>query len=1241
MNQKLAYNSQYLHLKVGLVLILLIGIILPLQHIGAQVRVPFTQRTSSYTPDTKIYNIKGDFQLIGNTNMTLSNYSENGTNDKNMVYVDKDGDSNTINSSSATLSFSTEGGADPNCSNIIYAGLYWTGRAHNTTSPDEFTVKKSSNTKKLNKRQVKFKKAGGTYQTITANTEDIYYPNNSDGYMYSAYAEVTDYVKANKTGEYFVADIALQEGDGGSTGFYGGWGLIVVYENSRMKWRDVTIFDGHAYVISSNGKEVNEELHVSGFNTVQNGQVGIKLGVMAGEGDANISGDQFKIRNAANSAWVNLSHGGNSTDNFFNSSIYTGGNSRNPELKNNTGLDISMFTLNNVNNSLIGNRQTSTSFQYSSTQDTYIIFCIAMAVDAYIPDIEVKNSIEFINNVAFNNGTSSSTVYPNDSIEYTLQIKNLGSEAIKDSKIVIPIPFTTSYVSALDEYFWESNSDTSRTVKYDPSLGGTGSIIWDIGHIPLPENKDEVLAELTYKLKVTNDCFILNNSACIMVSVDGYSSGTGVTSGASFTNKKFVTGFIQDGTCSGQPIYTPISFNIDVENYLATQCKIPEGEAADYYTNRNFKYCGLSISDAIPFTDVSPNFPIGSKFYSGIGYDENGFIVPAKNATHYTSESGFPLGTFGKPTTYYAIPPGMNITCYWKFTITVDQYCGNYWHGTESTDWGTPNNWTAKKIPDSGEDIEFATVANNKNDPAQKDLHLDTDRIIGDLINGSDKNIVISVGKQLTINGIVKDENPNEGTILVKSASDEPTGTLLFTNPIANASVNATVEFVNNAYECDNCGFYKKQWQYFGIPIKESVFPYQTPQTETVNQWVETYLYSNKWRPAPYMPDLKLKAFKGYEITSNVNIKPSYVYGFSGILNVGDAIIPITKTENVNYSGINLIANSFTAAIPINSLAVNLSSVELKENTVYLFNMGTRDQWRKLNGGLSHGVAAGQYQAVPFQLAGQAGIPDIIPSMHAFMLNVATPGDITLQYDQLVKNGLNVNTPKTIKSIMSESNSTQLPHIIMDVVGNGSADRIWLFEHEETTNGFDNGWDGYKMKEGDLIQVYICGSDQSDYQVATVPEIVGTTIGVKTTSKEAYRINLSVTPEVESRKLYLRDLFTGNNYPIVNNTEYLILDSNISQTNRFKITDTSSTLIKDDNEPDLINIYVRDNAIVVENHAEKDCIAIVYDSMGRIVANKQAPNKQISELYQGQSGIYIVKVVSENQSINKTDKVFF
>ena len=51
-------------LIIGGMMILLIG--LPS---NAQVRVPFTQRTAAITPNQKIYNIRGDFQMIGNTDV--------------------------------------------------------------------------------------------------------------------------------------------------------------------------------------------------------------------------------------------------------------------------------------------------------------------------------------------------------------------------------------------------------------------------------------------------------------------------------------------------------------------------------------------------------------------------------------------------------------------------------------------------------------------------------------------------------------------------------------------------------------------------------------------------------------------------------------------------------------------------------------------------------------------------------------------------------------------------------------------------------------------------------------------------------------------------------------------------------------------------------------------------------------------------------------------------------------------
>ena len=106
--------------NIIIIFFLLISIVM-----HSQVRVNFTPRKPIASPSTSIYNIKGDFTLIGNTNLTLNNYDVNEPNsNNNMIYVDIDGDSNTFNSSSANLTFSTENGAIPECSKVVFAGLY-------------------------------------------------------------------------------------------------------------------------------------------------------------------------------------------------------------------------------------------------------------------------------------------------------------------------------------------------------------------------------------------------------------------------------------------------------------------------------------------------------------------------------------------------------------------------------------------------------------------------------------------------------------------------------------------------------------------------------------------------------------------------------------------------------------------------------------------------------------------------------------------------------------------------------------------------------------------------------------------------------------------------------------------------------------------------------------------------------------------------------------------------------------
>ncbi|MEZ4781370.1 MAG: hypothetical protein R2816_07375 [Flavobacteriaceae bacterium] len=100
------------YIKTSLVVVLLLfGL-----QVFAQNYVPFTPRFNQ--------DVKGDIVLIGNNILGPDNNAFNDTTVYNhnvdMRYIDIDGDASTFSSSSADLTI-----ANPNCYQIIHAGLYW------------------------------------------------------------------------------------------------------------------------------------------------------------------------------------------------------------------------------------------------------------------------------------------------------------------------------------------------------------------------------------------------------------------------------------------------------------------------------------------------------------------------------------------------------------------------------------------------------------------------------------------------------------------------------------------------------------------------------------------------------------------------------------------------------------------------------------------------------------------------------------------------------------------------------------------------------------------------------------------------------------------------------------------------------------------------------------------------------------------------------------------------------------
>lgn len=640
-------------------------------------QVAFTKRTiGNYTPSNGTFRVKGDFTMIGNTNLTLNTYSDNGTNDAQMRYVDIDGDNNTFNSSTATLGFSSENGADPSCSKILFAGLYWCGRSNTGNQPSNtFNVTKSGVTKTFDKTKVSLKgPAASGYTTISATTSDIRYPNNQNGNIFVGFADVTEYVKTNGTGSYSVADIALREGTSDATGYHGGWSLVVVYENSLMNWRDVTLYDGYAYQVgdgNNSGTNVSySTIPITGFQAVPTGAVNVKVGMMASEGERGWRRDVFQIDGSApGTNWITLRYDPNANtvndfNDFFTGSIQTGGNTRNPNLRNNTGLDVLMFNLPNTNNSLITNNQTSTQFRVGSGADTYVLFNLAFSVDAYVP--EVRNVLAVA-------GASVINAIPGQSIEYSVDVFNRGTEAVNNYKMVIPIPAFAEFEAITSKTLnYTSPVPSPNNLYFDPLLGPTGSIVYDYGTLPTPTSVSpalvaaNALANFKFKMKVTNNCAVLRNTQCApAVSLNGQSGGTGAVSGTSFSNIPFITGN-GSGTCGSTPSTEPLKINIDPSS--AQTCGQP-GEF-NGQNQRVFNHCPIPSSTTVPTSFVSVAFPANTRF----------FEASTISTQEFTSANPFPaiLGNV----TYYALPPGYG-ACFVPFVINSclipQNLSGNVW----------------------------------------------------------------------------------------------------------------------------------------------------------------------------------------------------------------------------------------------------------------------------------------------------------------------------------------------------------------------------------------------------------------------------------------------------------------------------------------------------------------------------------------------------------------------------------
>jgi uncharacterized repeat protein (TIGR01451 family) len=392
-------------------------------------------------------NLKGGVTMFGNTilksesstnnvmNQTSNpnngaggqGYSSFGNDGRDMEEIDIDNSSSTRNSSSADLILPA------GTNRVKFARLYWGGKINTsivTSNPDTL-------------RKVKIRKgnSGSYFNAVTPTVNVDQYSFSPTEKSYQSFVDITSYVNSNGGGTYTVADIPVSPGSSSNGGKFGGWCIVVAYENQTQPYNSIRLYDGFAQVYD-NGNISYLTINLTGLNVPSTPLLANEavMGTMAWEGDANLgatsanpAGDFIKLNN------VTASNAANPAANFWNGSITKNGTyvtSKNPNYSNQMGIDIDEINVGTGYN--IAPNATSVTVQFGTEADMYFPSIFTFSIRVKDPTVVLDKFVTDANNNGF--------VESLEELSYTLSGSNQGVGSSYDTYIVDSLPNNVTYV---------------------------------------------------------------------------------------------------------------------------------------------------------------------------------------------------------------------------------------------------------------------------------------------------------------------------------------------------------------------------------------------------------------------------------------------------------------------------------------------------------------------------------------------------------------------------------------------------------------------------------------------------------------------------------------------------------------------------------------------------------------------------------------------------------------------------
>ncbi|WP_405816926.1 DUF3344 domain-containing protein [Streptomyces sp. NBC_01390] len=272
--------------------------------------------------------------------------------DLDMFYVDVDSDPNTYNSSRAEVRMPKGGRA-------TYARLYWGGN-----------LKVGEQKPPKDNGRVLIAEPGGQYKELLADTVVGHrVAHGADAYQASA--DVTKLVRESGSGLYTVAQLNVAMGKS-AAGAWGGWTLVVAYENAAEPLRHLAVWDGFDALRDRTGDAPLVRLAELPFPAGANGRAGL----VAYDGDRGSAGDSLTVSVAGRT--TALGDAANPLDDVLNSTIGKPVPERVPAYTNTLGYDSDVFELDTA----LRRGGDQLAFRLVSQRDAAWAGALFVAVDA-------------------------------------------------------------------------------------------------------------------------------------------------------------------------------------------------------------------------------------------------------------------------------------------------------------------------------------------------------------------------------------------------------------------------------------------------------------------------------------------------------------------------------------------------------------------------------------------------------------------------------------------------------------------------------------------------------------------------------------------------------------------------------------------------------------------------------------------------------------------------------------------